>query len=512
MLEQIPAATSGRPRRRRGRRGRRTTLACAATRRSSPTPSTRCDPVGVARPVFLLLAALGGLTGGCIDEVDRLELATLTMPLDAFCAAQVVGIGAVDTETDYLPHVVACENGGADFEALKAQAVAARSVLYYKMATAGSIRDGQSDQVYTCNRPPGDEHRNAVNETAGLVATYRNTIVFAFYVAGAIPSAADCVAVPGDRDSYNTERYVTYNWGRSGDDIEQTTLGWVNRGNHANRGCQSQNGAHCLAETGWGYRDILSFYYGTDLQLVRAEGACVQDQGCQPEVAGQETIIDDGDGCFSRGSCDSWREEGRGHSGHLWWTHAWDGAPDCTARWRLSFAEAGDYQVEAWVEDFGNRSRRVPYTIRHAGQESEVVVSQAGAAGWLELGTFRFAAGGDQWVRLSDATGEPYADRLQVLADALRLRRPGGRPGCTDDGECSDGDACNGVESCRDGSCAAGQPLTCQDDEACTEDRCDPAAGCVFPPLADGTPCPAGSCRGGACRPGEGEGEGEGEG
>ena len=28
------------------------------------------------------------------------------------------GVGAVDVEGDYLPHVVACENGGADYEAI----------------------------------------------------------------------------------------------------------------------------------------------------------------------------------------------------------------------------------------------------------------------------------------------------------------------------------------------------------------------------------------------------------
>ncbi len=29
---------------------------------------------------------------------------------------------------------------------------------------------------------------------------------------------------------------------------------------------------------------------------------------------------------------------------------------------------------------------------------------------WLSLGTFSFAAGGDQWVSLADNTGEPYTD------------------------------------------------------------------------------------------------------
>jgi hypothetical protein len=42
----------------------------------------------------------------------------------------VVGKGVKATEDDYLPNVITCENGGAGFEALKAQAIATRSVAY----------------------------------------------------------------------------------------------------------------------------------------------------------------------------------------------------------------------------------------------------------------------------------------------------------------------------------------------------------------------------------------------
>src|SRR5688500_9486650 len=53
-----------------------------------------------------------------------------------YCTAKVQGRGLRDTETDYIPRVIRCENGGANLEALKAQAIAARSVLYYNMATS----------------------------------------------------------------------------------------------------------------------------------------------------------------------------------------------------------------------------------------------------------------------------------------------------------------------------------------------------------------------------------------
>jgi len=50
-------------------------------------------------------------------------------PLDAYCSVTVRGVGTLDVETDYLPHVIACENGAASFEALRAQAVSARSYM-----------------------------------------------------------------------------------------------------------------------------------------------------------------------------------------------------------------------------------------------------------------------------------------------------------------------------------------------------------------------------------------------
>lgn len=219
------------------------------------------------------------LAVGCGDGEDDAPgtswLDEAARPLEAFCQADVQGTGIVDVETDYLPHVVNCENGGADFAALQAQAVAARTYLYYKLARQGSIGDGQGDQVFSCGREPGQNHRDAVSSTAGQVLRYQGTTIAAFYVAGAIPSTDDCHPAGGDRDPTGTEHWVTYNEGRAGDAIDQTHLGWVDPGNLANRGCQSQNGANCLSQHGYTYDRILHFYYGEDVELVTAEGACV---------------------------------------------------------------------------------------------------------------------------------------------------------------------------------------------------------------------------------------------
>src|SRR5262249_20383767 len=70
---------------------------------------------------------------------------------------------------------------------------------------------------------------------------------------------------------------------------------------------------------------------------------------------------------------------------------------------------------------------------------------------------------------------------------------------------CTVGDHCAGT----DGTCMPGAPLACDDGNPCTTDACAPATGCTHVPVADGSVCPASDhchgpaqCRGGACDPG----------
>src|SRR5258708_32989892 len=121
------------------------------------------------RALALLGAASLATLAACSSPPPEAEeqLGTTQEPLTAVCQANVKGTGLVDTEDKYLPGVVHCENGGAPFEALKAQAIVARSYLYYKMETSGSIADGTSDQVYTCGSAPTALQIKAVKDTAG---------------------------------------------------------------------------------------------------------------------------------------------------------------------------------------------------------------------------------------------------------------------------------------------------------------------------------------------------------
>ncbi len=60
-------------------------------------------------------------------------------------------------------------------------------------------------------------------------------------------------------------------------------------------------------------------------------------------------------------------------------------------------------------------------------------------------------------------------------------------PAAADGTSCSDGDPCNGAESCTAGTCTAGAPLDCDDDDPCTADSCGPS-GCAHAVQADGPP------------------------
>lgn len=250
---------------------------------------------GFSLTVFLILSAFAQGAAAQLQDIPE---------------ANVIGVGCVPMEDDYVPHVVACENGAADFEALKAQAVAARTYAYYTLIREGSIIDGQGDQVYTCGPQPLSQHYAAVNETACEVLTYPGTSAFSvissFYVAGAFTTytgiAPDFMNIGADPT--NTEQFVTYNFGLTGANIDQTSLGFQtpNPLNFPdNRGCMSQNGSDTLAENGWDYLDILRYYYGDDIGITTIPNcgngphlpACVPPD-CNENGVDDETDLADG--------------------------------------------------------------------------------------------------------------------------------------------------------------------------------------------------------------------------
>ena len=75
---------------------------------------------------------------------------------------------------------------------------------------------------------------------------------------------------------------------------------------------------------------------------------------------------------------------------------------------------------------------------------------------------------------------------------------------------CDDGNLCTAGDGCAGGWCKGGEALVCEDNNDCTDDVCDPVAGCQFvpnvAPCDDGDTCSLGDiCAGGECLAGAGE-------
>lgn len=246
-------------------------------------------------PLSLLLLSLVG----CVPDFESLprqgaagpppeDLRQLQLPLSAPCTINVTGYGSVNIEDDYIANVVACENGNAPMEALKAQAIQARGYLYYVMLVTGktSIGNSQSDQVYKCSyTTAGPRHYEAARATRGQYLAWKGNIIAPFYVAGAIPanqnqgSPEQACNGAGGSDPTSTQKWVTYNLGKSECNIDLTPLGWIPSngncaGNPQNRGCASQNGQACLANRGWFYDQMQPYYYGDDITIAQATGTC----------------------------------------------------------------------------------------------------------------------------------------------------------------------------------------------------------------------------------------------
>lgn len=144
-----------------------------------------------------------------------------------------------------------------------------------------------------------------------------------------------------------------------------------------------------------------------------------------------ETILDNGDPCVElHGPEEWWRHENAGYGDSLIWTYTTDLAdPTNYVVWRLTFAEAGEYRVEVYLDPEWGQSKQAAYEINHQQGPTTVSIDQSASTGWTELGDFSFDYLGGQWVRLHDNTGEPNGDGIQLMFDALRVTRLGGARG-----------------------------------------------------------------------------------
>jgi hypothetical protein len=140
-------------------------------------------------------------------------------------------------------------------------------------------------------------------------------------------------------------------------------------------------------------------------------------------------VIDDKGGGIERGgTADFWKELGVGYKRHSYWTFVARSDEDNWLRWRPSLSESGIYEVLVYIPPLKTTTKQASYLIRHAGAEDTVEVSQRDhPKQWVTLGEYIFAAEGDEFIRLSDVTGEKSGSAT-IAFDAVRLVRIGKAP------------------------------------------------------------------------------------
>ena len=204
-----------------------------------------------------------------------------------------------------------------------------------------------------------------------------------------------------------------------------------------------------------------------------------------PSLPASGGTIDDASRCFTAfGPSEFWRPvSGWGEGGSFIWTHGWvNEEPSNWARWRVNLDAAGRYEVFAstlspWIEANGYyQSAVTEYRVRASGIERSIIVDQSAGEGWVSLGEFDFAAGGDQWVDVYDNSGEDGSLQAKIVADSIRFEPAGG--GSCDPVDCANRETCGEWSVCggfADGCDETGvQTRTCET-HACTGDSCLPA-------------------------------------
>ncbi len=183
----------------------------------------------------------------------------------------------------------------------------------------------------------------------------------------------------------------------------------------------------------------LDLYNGSldDLRDWAGAGTSTAEDPCSADCAvasDDETVVEEDSAC----GCPTGGEmyETSGHGGHAWWTSVDVAEPHYAegVNWMLTFKEAGRYEIAAYIPSVVGLTSGARYKVFHGSESTYAVVDQASAAGdWLELGTFEFQAGGDQWIRLGDNYDDPADAGANIAFDALRLTPEGWDPGQTED-------------------------------------------------------------------------------
>jgi len=146
-----------------------------------------------------------------------------------------------------------------------------------------------------------------------------------------------------------------------------------------------------------------------------------QDTLVIPEFAG--IVIDDLSGQFTlRGPERYWHGEEQGFENHFWWTYNNRSGTDNSALWSLGISQAGTYEIFVYIPPTHATTTNAVYLITHNDEQDRVTVNQAANRNsWYKLGEFSFSGSGDEYIELSDETGEDDT-KFEIAFDAVGYR------------------------------------------------------------------------------------------
>ncbi len=241
--------------------------------------------------IFLMMLIFGG-GGGLINRISNYSLNNRYSQYSGEACYKVkIGDDVLDLE-EYITGVIAGEVTGFSDEVLKAFAVSARTYLIYK---AGKNQDDSDECYYDASNVRqsyhpekiDNRHKNAVEETKGLIITMNGNIAGGHYDASCVYTAEQAKQLDSTINYDSENYYIRYGeWEIGGINFQpipvsvvdklhgslKTYVEYANNGNpcYSNLGNgMSQNGAEYLSTfLYYNWKNIIDYYYNNQEEIV----------------------------------------------------------------------------------------------------------------------------------------------------------------------------------------------------------------------------------------------------
>ena len=266
---------------------------------------------------------------------------------------QKYGEQAVMDLEEYLCGVVPSEiSDSSPMEALKAQAIAARTFALSRIRSGAKMDDTANCQAFRSERMESPNSRKAIEETDGVVLMYNGQLVRAFYSS----SNGGVTKRSGDVWSTHFPYYVS-----KADEWDEAARK-ANPSIRASHGVgMSQVGAVFAARQGYSHTEILAFYYA---ETILADNYGANEEESYIAVKASDLIRE-----FKR--MIGWKYE---------WGAAREGCVDCSGAFAYAYKRLGGYMYH------GSNTMWRKYTTMKGKREEVLLLPGMAVFKWKKDG------------------------------------------------------------------------------------------------------------------------------